>query len=106
MGKFLGEFDEVWVDDLCDGGCGQCSVFCINDICIGDIVKCVDNSDGYIDLTIGRKYKIVDICKERNNFYFKVLGDCGDNLFYVWSMFKKVDSKFVKFMYGVRSWFF
>ncbi len=79
MNKFLGEFDEVWVDDID-----------IN-IKIGDVVEFrpayIDNDIG---LTIGKRYRVIDICMGNSDFYFKVFNDLDNREFYLGRMFKKV----------------
>ncbi len=82
MSKFLGEFDEVWIDDSVDESIDS-------RIFIGDIVECVYGGMG---LTVGRRYRVINVSMNiiGGDYYFKVLNDDGDDIFYLSSMFKKV----------------
>ncbi len=81
MNKFLGEFDEVWVDDI--------DYVWINkpntNIIIGDMVKCINDygSDiiyrrfGFL-LTINKEYKVLDVSFD--NFYLIRDNDNNKNM--------------------------
>ncbi len=85
MDKFLGEFDEVWVNDNDDI------------IRVGDLVECIssDKSHGNFDgksLTIGKFYQIIDIIFTTNGIgIVKVLNNYGNERYYVVEKFRKIN---------------
>ncbi len=81
MDKFLGEFDEIWVDDI------------DHDIIkVGDDVECIYNGSrlGIFppELTVGNSYRIIDIVVTNRNKIIKVLNDYGYERYYMVGRFK------------------
>ncbi len=85
MDKFLGEFDEIWVDDDNDT------------IQVGDSVVCINNENIETNndeniLTLDKIYKVVKIKKEiiYPSDILYVINDVGKKYGYYSSRFKKV----------------